>query len=158
MTAQLGNYCYNGSSCVRFVMLGSDFGRTDFSRILFLGHRIFSRILSPDFFSSFCGEKCPEKSSRKIPGKILQNLYNENPRHISAEGLGQVMISGVASSKESRSCVPNRWRSCSREAVAALGITSLDLACWKVLAERDLCIVLLQANLTMRQVDWGFIR
>ena len=34
-------------------------------------------------------EKCPEKSSRKIPGKILQNLYDKNPRHISAEGPGQ---------------------------------------------------------------------
>ena len=33
------------------------------------------RILSPHF----CGKKCPEKSSRKIPGKILQNLYNKNP-------------------------------------------------------------------------------
>ena len=32
------------------------------------------RIFSPHF----CGKKCPEKSSRKIPGKILQNLYNKN--------------------------------------------------------------------------------
>ena len=43
------------------------------------------RIFSPHF----CGKKCPEKSSRKIPGKILQNLYNKNPRQLSAEGLGQ---------------------------------------------------------------------
>ena len=35
--------------------------------------------------------KCPEKSSGKIPGKILQNLYNKNPRHISAEGPGQTL-------------------------------------------------------------------
>ena len=70
--------------------LGSGFGRTDFSRIFFLGRRIFSRIFSPDFFSSFLWEKKrPEKSSRKIPAKILQNLYNKNPRHISAEGPGQ---------------------------------------------------------------------
>ena len=47
----------------------------------FLGRRIFS--------PHFCGKKCPEKSSRKIPGKILQKLYNKNPRHISAEGPGQ---------------------------------------------------------------------
>ena len=33
------------------------------------------RIFSPHF----CGKKCPEKSSRKIPGKILQNLYDKNP-------------------------------------------------------------------------------
>ena len=45
------------------------------------------RIFSPHF----CGKKCPEKSSRKIPGKILQNLYNKNPRHISAEGPGQIL-------------------------------------------------------------------
>ena len=25
-----------------------------------------------DFLSSFCGKKCPERSSRKIPGKVLQ--------------------------------------------------------------------------------------
>ena len=55
-----------------------------------MGHQIFSRILSPDFFSSFfCGKKCPEKSFAKISGKILQNVYNKNPRHISAEGPGQ---------------------------------------------------------------------
>ena len=50
-----------------------------FRGFLFLGRRIFSRIFSPDFFSSFLWEKVPEKSSRKIPGKILQNLYNKNP-------------------------------------------------------------------------------
>ena len=33
------------------------------------------RIFSPHF----CGKKCPEKSSRKIPAKILQDLYNKNP-------------------------------------------------------------------------------
>ena len=31
----------------------------------------------------------PRKSSRKFPGKLPQNLYNKNPRHISAEGPGQ---------------------------------------------------------------------
>ena len=55
-------------------------GRTDFSRIFIFGppnfFRGFSRrIFSPHFF----GKKCPEKSSRKIPGKTLQNLYNKNP-------------------------------------------------------------------------------
>ena len=33
------------------------------------------RIFSPHF----CGKKCPEKSSRKIPGKSLQNLNKKNP-------------------------------------------------------------------------------
>ena len=36
-----------------------------------LGRRIFSRISSPVFFSSVLWEKCPDKSSRKIIGKIL---------------------------------------------------------------------------------------
>ena len=49
-------------------------------------HGFSRRIFSP----RFCGEKkCPEKSSRKIPGKILQKLCNKNPRHISTEGPGQ---------------------------------------------------------------------
>ena len=39
------------------------------------------RIFSP----LFCGKKCPENSSRKIPSNILQNLFNKNPRHIFAE-------------------------------------------------------------------------
>ena len=68
-------------------VLGRVFGRTDLSWMDFLfGRRFFCgvcrRILSPHF----CGRKCPEESSRKIPGKILQNLYNKNPRYISAEG------------------------------------------------------------------------
>ena len=55
-----------------------------------------SRILSPDSFSSFPWGK----SSRKIPcRKILQKLYNKNPRHIS-EGLGQACA--VASPRNSR--------------------------------------------------------
>ena len=55
--------------------LGPAFGRTDFSRIFIFG--------PPDFFADFLphfwGKKCPEKSSRTIPGKILQNLYNKIP-------------------------------------------------------------------------------
>ena len=53
-------------------------------------HRICSPLLLWE-------KKCPEKqSSRKSRGKILQNLYNKNPRHISAEGLGQ-KIKGLKS-------------------------------------------------------------
>ena len=46
------------------------------------------RIFSPHF----CGKKCPEKSSKKIPGKILQKSHNKNPRHVSAEGPGQCIV------------------------------------------------------------------
>ena len=47
-----------------------------------MGRRIFSRILSPDLFS-FLWEKCSEKSSRKIPGKIPQNsiVQQKSPTH-----------------------------------------------------------------------------
>ena len=56
--------------------LGPAFGRTDFYFRAAGFFRGFSRrIFSPHF----CGKKCPEKSSRKIPGKILQNLYYKNP-------------------------------------------------------------------------------
>ena len=41
------------------------------------------------FLLIFVGKKCPEKSSRKIPDKILQILYNKNPRQFSTEGPGQ---------------------------------------------------------------------
>ena len=52
-----------------------------FRGFLFLSRSIFSRIFSPDS-SHFCGEKSAQKN--QIPGKILHNLYNKNPRHISA--------------------------------------------------------------------------
>ena len=69
--------------------LGSVFGRTDFSRIFIFGPADFfrgfcRRICSP----RFCGKKC-KTILQENPGKILQNLYNKNPRHISAEGPGQ---------------------------------------------------------------------
>ena len=70
--------------------LGSVFGRTDFTLIFIFGPLDFFRGFCRLIFSThFCGKKCPEKSSRKIPGKILQNFHNKNPRHTSAEGLGQ---------------------------------------------------------------------
>ena len=60
--------------------LGPAFGRTNFSRIFIFEPPDFFRGFSRRIFSPhFCGKKCPEKSSRKIPGKILQNLYNKNP-------------------------------------------------------------------------------
>ena len=54
-----------------------------------LGSHILTRILSPDCFSSFLWVKVPKKSSKKVPDKICQNLYNKNLQHISAEGPGQ---------------------------------------------------------------------
>ena len=56
-------------------MLGSGYGRTDFSQIFFRGflllsRRIFSRILPPDFPSHFVGKK---------PRKILQENPRQNP-------------------------------------------------------------------------------
>ena len=41
------------------------------------------------FSLHFCGEKVPRKILQEIPGKILQILYDKNPRQLSAEGPGQ---------------------------------------------------------------------
>ena len=51
----------------------------DFSRIFIFGPPDFFRGFSRRiYFFSFLWEKCPEKSSRKIPGKILEILYPRN--------------------------------------------------------------------------------
>ena len=64
----------------RLGFLGPAFGRTDFSRIfIFEPPDFFADFLAGFFLLIFVGKKCLEKSSRKIPGKILQNLYNKNP-------------------------------------------------------------------------------
>ena len=61
-------------------LLGSGFGRTDFPRFFVFGPPdFFADLLAGFFLLIFVGKKWPEKSSRKIPGKILQNLYNKNP-------------------------------------------------------------------------------
>ena len=50
------------------------------------------RIFSPHF----CGKKCPEKSSGKIPGKILQKLYNKNPpTHFCRLARARIPIFGI---------------------------------------------------------------
>ena len=61
-------------------LLGSIFGRTDFLRIFIFGPPdFFADFVAGFFLLTFVGKKCPEKSSRKIPGKMLENLYNKNP-------------------------------------------------------------------------------
>ena len=66
------------------------FGQNGFSAdFCFWAARFFRGFCRRIF--SFSWEKCPERSSRKIPGKILQNLYNKNPWRISAKGPGQEM-------------------------------------------------------------------
>ena len=70
--------------------LGLVFGRTDFSLIFIVGPPDFLADFVAGFFLLiFVGKKCPEKSYRKISGKIMQNLYDKYRRHISAEGPGQ---------------------------------------------------------------------
>ena len=52
----------------------------DFSQIfIFEPPDFFVDFLAGFFLLIFVGKKCPEKASRKIPGKILQILYNKNP-------------------------------------------------------------------------------
>ena len=82
------------------LFLGPVFGRTDFSRFLLLGRRIFSRIVSPDFFSSFLwgtsAQKnppgtSPAKSSKiyatKIPNTFLQRIRPNSSSCIFATAL-----------------------------------------------------------------------
>ena len=41
------------------------------------------------FFSSFCGKKCPQKSSRNIPDKILQIYTTDVPDNFLQRGQAQ---------------------------------------------------------------------
>ena len=54
-----------------------------FADFYFCAAFFFSHFVAGFFSPHFCGEKYPEKSSRKIPGKILQYLYNKkkSPTH-----------------------------------------------------------------------------
>ena len=73
-------------------VLGSVSAERIFREFLFLGRRIFFAGFCRRMFSSFLrgNQKIPpEKSSKRIPDKILPNLYNKNPRHRSAEGPDQ---------------------------------------------------------------------
>ena len=80
-----------------------------FSRMFIFGPPDFLA----DFFSSFLWGKMPGKSSRKIPGKILQNLYNKNPRHISVEGPGKEISEPFARERRKVDGVrdaPDTWK------------------------------------------------
>ena len=117
---------------------GSVFGRTDFSRIFIFGPRGFFRGFSRRIFSpQFCGEKCPEKSSRKIPGKILQNLYNKNPRHISAEGPAQEFVPAdswleiIQVQLGGSSLSDLKWRSLCKQQVEAAWCSSCGPCGWR---------------------------
>ena len=77
------------------IMLGSVPGRTDFSRISILGPPdFFADFLARFFLLVFVGKSAQKNPPGKSLGKILQNLYNKNPRYISAEGPGQIMWVG----------------------------------------------------------------
>ena len=61
-----------------------------FRGFLFLSRRIFSRIFSPDFFSSFLWGKSAQKNPpRKSPGKSSKIYTTKILRHISADWPGQ---------------------------------------------------------------------
>ena len=55
--------------------LGSNFGRMDFLRMfIFEPPDLFANCIAGVLSPHFCEKMCPEKSSRKIHDKILQNL------------------------------------------------------------------------------------
>ena len=61
-------------------MLGSGFGRTDFSRIFIFGPPdFFADFLAGFFLLIFVGKSAQKNPPGKSPQKILQYLYNENP-------------------------------------------------------------------------------
>ena len=92
-------------------ILGSVFGRTDFFADFYFWAAGFFRGSSGQIFSPhFCGKKSPEKSCRKIPCKILQNLQNKNPRHISAEGPGQQIARFSAAAAATFAVLPAKLR------------------------------------------------
>ena len=63
-------------------LLRCSLGKGSFAAFSFWAGGLFADFL-PDLFS-FLWEKWPENFSKKIPDKILQNLYYKNPRRISA--------------------------------------------------------------------------
>ena len=69
--------------------LGSVFGRKDFfTDFLFLGRRIFARIFSPDFFSSFLWEKVLRKILQENhPLQNPPNFIQKSPTHF-CRGVG----------------------------------------------------------------------
>ena len=64
-----------------YIMIRVGFWQNGFFADFYFWAAGFFRGFSRRIFSHFCGKKCPEKSSRKIPGKILQNLHNKTPTH-----------------------------------------------------------------------------
>ena len=105
------------ATLVALCFLGSVFGRTDFSRIFVFGPPDFLADFVAGFFLLiFCGKKCLEKSSRKIPGKIRQSLHNKNPRHISAEWPGPVFQERRRHINRRKKKIPETTAGCPRDA------------------------------------------
>ena len=77
--------CWSRSFCASPVVLKTEKLRAGFRQngffadFYFWAAGFFRGFCRRSFSPHFCAKKCPEKSSRKIPGKILQNLYNKNP-------------------------------------------------------------------------------
>ena len=66
------------------------FGQNGFFADFFFGRRIFSRILSPDFFSSFLWEKVPRKILQENPRQKPPNfIQQKSPTHF-CRGAGPI--------------------------------------------------------------------
>ena len=59
-------------------MVRAEFWQNGFFAVFYFWAALFSAAIVAGFLF-FCGGKCPEKSSRKIPMKMLQILHNKNP-------------------------------------------------------------------------------
>ena len=64
-------------------LLGSDFGRTDFSRNVLGPPDFFADFVAKFFLLIFVGRKCPEKSSRKIRSRLNPPKFTQqkSPTH-----------------------------------------------------------------------------
>ena len=79
-------------------LLGSALAQNGFFADFFVwAADFFADFVADIFLLVFVWKKVHRKILQEIPGKILQNLYNKNPRHISAEGPGQDLPFHIAS-------------------------------------------------------------
>ena len=72
--------------------LGSDFGRTDFSRIFTFEPPDFFADFVAGFFLIFVGKSAQKNSPGKSPAKSSKIYTTKILRHISAEGPGQPFL------------------------------------------------------------------
>ena len=116
-----------------------------FRGFLFLGRRIFSRILSPDFFPHFCGGKSAQKkilqqNPRQNPPKCIQQ---KSPTHVCRGGGTSVPLTPLRVS----ACA-SLWRLASHTSLFPLALLCRDFSSLSF-------VVLLALSLSDSKHGWG---